>query len=107
MRFATDQILNSTTVVATTASEILNLDTIVNFSVQIKWTSTTAAFVIGLEVSNDRVNFISVDSAAVTDNNGADLFVIQDNPYKYARVYVTRTSGTLTTLTATYHGKGF
>lgn len=107
MRFATDQILNLATVVATTVSETLNLETIVNCSVQIKWTSTTAAFTIGIEVSNDASTWFSLDSATVADNNGSDIFVIQNNAYKYGRIYVTRTSGTLTTLTATYHGKGF
>lgn len=107
MRFANDTILNLAAVVATTASEALDLDTIVNCSVQIKWTSTTASFTVGLEVSNDGVNYTSIDSATVADNNGSDIFVIQDNPYRYARIYVTRTSGTLTTLTAVYHGKGF
>lgn len=107
MRFTDDRILNLSAQAATTASEILDLRTILNCSVQIKWTSTTASFTVGLEVSNDGTNFISIDSATVLDNNGADIFVIQNNPYKYARIYVTRTSGTLTTLTAYFHGMGF
>lgn len=107
MRFANDLILNLSSVAATTVSETIDLNTIVNCSFQVVWTSTTASFTLGLEVSNDGTNFTSIDSATVSDNNGSDIFIIQENPYRYARVYITRTSGTLTTLRASYHGTGF
>lgn len=107
MRFITDSILNLSAAVASSTSETLNLDTILNCSVTVKWTSTTASFTINMEVSNDGVDWFVIDFSTIANNNGTDIYIIQNNPYRYARVSVVRTSGTATTITATYHGKGF
>jgi hypothetical protein len=86
----------------------MDLSNIVNFSVQIVWTSTTASFSVAVQVSNDNTNWVTLGTAqAISNDNGNVMVVQQNNPYKSMRVLTTRTSGTLTTLQCTYEGKGF
>lgn len=108
MRKADDTIVDLSALVLSNTSEVVDLGSIVNFSVQIVWTSTTAAFTVAVQVSNDGVNYVTLGSPqAVANDNGNVMVVQQNNPYKHMRVLITRTSGTLTTLVCTYEGKGF
>lgn len=108
MRKVDDTILEAAALAATSTSEVVDLSNIVNFSVQITWTSTTAAFTVAVQVSNDGVNYIDVGTPqAISNNSGSVMVVQQNNPYKQMRVLATRSSGTLTTLKCTYEGKGF
>lgn len=108
MRFVTDTLVSQAALVATNTSSTVDMSSIVNFSLQIVWTSTTASFSIAVEVSNDSINWTALGTPqAIADNNGDVIVVQRNNPYAYMRVVSTRTSGTLTTLKVIYHGKGF
>lgn len=108
MRYVNDLIIDASNVVADFNSEIVDLNTIVNFSVQIVWASTTAAGTVTVQVSNDDVNWVTLGSAATINNNSGNVIVDRaSNPYKSMRVAVDWTSGSITSLKCTYTGKGF
>lgn len=95
MRFVDDILLNNSALAVSTTTEAVNLETIVNFSVQIVWTSVTASFSIQVEVSNDGLNWVNLGSAAVINNNSGNVMVEKsNNTNRFMRVSVTRTSGT-------------
>lgn len=108
MRFVNDTILNATSVVASTASDSVEVSTILNLSVQVIWTSTTASFTLTLQESNNGTDWVDTNQTATVNNNSSSaIFKVADSAVKYIRVNVARTSGTLTTIKAIYEGKGF
>ncbi len=105
---ANDQILDLSGVTADAQSEAVEMLNIYGFSVQIVWTSTTATATIQIEVSNDGITWIPLASPtqAIANDNGSVMFNVADSFYKFMRVDVDSVTGTITTLSALYNGKG-
>ena len=109
MRFQTKKIVDDTAITVSKNYESVQLDHIYGFSVHFVWASTTADATIQIQASNNNVNWDAIASASqvIANNSGNVLFNIPDVFYKYFRCVVTVTSGTVTTLEATYQIKGF
>lgn len=108
MRFIDKILIETANLTADLVSETIELETIVNLSVQIVWASTTAAASVRVEVSNDNENWVLLGSAATIANNSGNVMVEKENSaVKYMRVNVDYTSGTVTSLKCIYSAKGF
>ena len=76
-----------------------NADFLDVLSIQVAWTSTTAAFAYIIQTSNDNVNWTDLGaSQAIANNNGSthtQIKMVKDAAYY--RIALTKTSGALTT----------
>lgn len=94
-------------VVASTTSSTVDMEHAFGVSFQMVWTSTTAAFDVTLQVSNDGTTWINTaQTQAIANNNGSVMLTLIDNMNKYVRANIVRTSGTLTTLELKVIAKG-
>jgi hypothetical protein len=108
MRIIDKKILDASAVIADTASEVLDVTHQVGISVQVDWTSTTAAAVLTLQASNDGITWVDLASTVTVNNNsGMEMLYATDFHYKFARVEVDWTSGSITTLSLQAIAKGF
>jgi len=108
MRIVNDTILDLSAVVASVNSEAVHLDFLYGFSVQLAFTSTTASAVIRLQCSNDEATWINIAGTDQTVNNNNDTVMLNvaDAFYKFMRVQVVYTSGSITTINAIINAKG-
>jgi len=67
-------------------------------SLQVVWGSTTASFSFVIQVSNDGTNYTNWDTAQPIANDSGSVIGADDTikGFKYIRVALTKTSGTLT-----------
>lgn len=108
MLIAQDTILDFASVTADKTSESVDLSNMWGVAFQASWTSSAAAGVIYVQLSNDGVVWTNhATSQAINNDNGSIIWNIEAPFYKYARVYADYTSGTILTLKATFFAKGF
>lgn len=108
MRILDDSIFSGAAIVADVATESVDLSHITGYSVQIDWTSTTAAGTIKVQMSNDGKTWDDTGSSqAISNDSGTVVLNFADVFYKYTRVFVDWTSGSITTLDVIVCGKGF
>lgn len=111
-----DTIFSDTAITADVAAqEVVDVSRIFSLSLQLEWDSTggTGVGAIVTEASNDsnetkesESTWISIDSQAINNDTGAMFHNEIDVPYQKIRVRVTRSSGTIDTVTVKYSGKG-
>ena len=108
MRILNDTIFTGALVVADVAGETINLDYIYGLTIQLSWISATAAGTIKVQASNDENTWIDLTTHNQTVNNDSQDKMIEINNayYKYIRVYVDWTSGSITAINAIINGKG-
>ena len=112
MRTSNDLILNLTNVTTDQFSEAVDLTNIYLYSVQLSWTSTTAAATISLQATNYEnplsTDWITISATSQTVNNNSSSVMIKetDVSYKKFRIFVDHSSGTITTVTAKFNAKG-
>jgi len=109
MRFQNKKIFDESAVTSTINSVEVELNHIYGYSVQFIWTSTTASAIIKLQGSNDGTHWTNIVDATqvIADDNGNVLFNEADVFYQFFRGRLDFTSGSVTTLEATYQTKGF
>lgn len=105
MRVALKTIIDTTNAAADVVSEELDIRQVSVASMQVVWTSTSAAFAIDFEVSNDGENWVSAVGDAIADDSGNIHLTLVDNAHAYGRFKAKRTSGTVSTLKVIYCGK--
>lgn len=83
---------------ATTSYTTGACDVMQAISLQVVWASSTASFSYQLYASNDGTNFVAVGSSqAILNNSGSTITQLRNAyDFKYYRVTLTKTSGTLT-----------
>ena len=107
MRITDYTLYNGAAVAASEATSAIEMEQSIGLSVQTVYTSTTASFVLTLQVSNDGTTYIdTAQTLTITNTSGAVMLTLVDFMHKYARVNIVRTSGTLTTLTLKVIAKG-
>lgn len=99
--------IDDTTVDAAIDGATLDISGLKGLAVHIIWTSTTAAFTVKLQQSNDEgLNWADhATTQAIANNNGNVVITYADLHAKNARVVVARTSGDLTTIKVHVSGK--
>ena len=95
-------------IISTTVYDTQPLEHIYGYSVQFKWTSTVADAEIKLQASNDGENWDDVTGASFLINNSSDskLFNVPDAMYKFVRVFLDVTAGTVDTFKIITNIKG-
>lgn len=112
--YLNETLINSSAITADETSRTVDMASHSNFSVQVTWTSSTAAATIKVQQSNDGSNWTDVDASntnqAISNDNG-DV-ILTSNAVgqgrfnaRYLRVFADYTSGTITTLVCTLVAK--
>jgi len=100
-------IIEDAAITADQQSEAIEMLHLHGFSIQVEWTSTTAAATVQIEVSNDGVIWIPLASPtqAISNDSGTVMFNVIDVYYKFFRLDIDTVTGSITTFKATYNGK--
>lgn len=94
-------------VTANANGESQQLEYMTGFSFHCIWTATTVSATVTVQCSNDGTNW--EDVAGTTENITADgsvMYNVSDVYYKYVRLQITYSSGTITTFVAKFYAKG-
>jgi hypothetical protein len=88
-------ILPSQLVNATVVSLTKDLETLVGYSIQINWSSSSLVGTFTLEASNDNVNFTAIanTSQAISGSSGTHIYNAVLFHYEYVRCRFERVSG--------------
>lgn len=107
MLFCTKELVNDTTIGATTEYTAIELLQNTMLSLQCRYTVTTGSFSLQLQESNDGTNFSDVSGSAIAVTaTGAGFIKVIDACSRYYRIRAVRTSGDIDTLIVTAHTKG-
>ena len=108
MRVSDFKLLESTNIIdMTTYSSSFQLEHLYGFSIAITFTGDsnfTGAFI--LQASNDDLNWADIDTHSSSGTGGTCIFNVTDVFYKHVRLKISKTTGTILTLTAQVYGKG-
>lgn len=86
-------------------NQVVDARNLGNLSLIANWTGTLVG-VINVQASNDKVNWITVGTIAVTTGTGSGRLALADFPDQYLQAFYAPTSGS-GTLFALSNGKGF
>lgn len=109
MRIMQDTVFTGTSIVAaSTNGEVVHLDSLYGYALQISWDAVagTGVGTIKVDISNDGLTFANLSSQVV--NSDADTIMVNtvDVFYKYLRIRVTRASGTINSASVIINAKG-
>jgi len=106
-RVANDIVLNETNLTTSdVASEVLDCTNIYGLSVHAISTGTVAG-AVEIQVSNDKINWVTLSSPSITITNTTnDAVQVADLFYKWARINYNAISGTTNTLEVHITTKG-
>ena len=98
MRILDKVFIDSTAVAAPVNTDAIDMEQQIGLSVQMTWTSSTATAVATLQTSNDGVNWVDTASTvSVSNDSGSEMLYATDFHFKYARVNVNVTAGSINT----------
>lgn len=101
------KILDVESVTSEQTSTEIELRSLHGVALQLVWSSTTAAASFEIEVSNNGTSWIAEGaSQAIANDSGDVMIIIDDAYYKYIRVRLAYTSGTVDSAEVYAHAKG-
>jgi len=109
MRIMQDTVFSGTSIVAaSTNGEIVHLDSLYGYALQISWDAVvgTGVGTIRVDISNDGLTFVNLSSQAINSDTNTIMVNTADVFYKHLRIRVTRASGTINSASVIINAKG-
>lgn len=107
MRVQDFLLYNATNVIASANTDRIEMEQAIGLAIQVTWASGTASATATLQVSNDGTNWANTSiTQTILNNSGTGMLEKVDFMQRYARVALTHTSGTITSLSMRVCAKG-
>lgn len=107
MRISDYRLYSATNVAADAQTASIDMEQQIGLSVQVDWSGASGSTTVTLQASNDGQTWVNLSSSAtISTASGTAMLFATDFMYKFARVDINHSSGTISSLRMQVLAKG-